>query len=75
MNTDGGPAFPVQAFAAPGSEVAWGMSLRDWFAGQALAGLVSEHGRYDSTGAALDAYSIADAMLRARERGQEGGAR
>lgn len=40
---------------------------------QALAALLSESGRYDSTGAALDAYCFADAMLSARERGQEGG--
>jgi len=69
---DGGPAFPVPDTHHPDGQIQYGtngMSLRDWFAGQALAGLVSEHGRYDSTGAALDAYSIADAMLRAREGG------
>ena len=72
---DGGPAFPVPDTYHPNGQIeygATGMSLRDWFAGQALAGLVSESGRYDSAGAALDAYSFADAMLRARERGQEG---
>lgn len=31
---DGGPAFPLQSLAEPNSEIAWGMSLRDWFAGQ-----------------------------------------
>lgn len=74
---DGGPAFPVQALAAPGSEVAWGMSLRDWFAGQALAWCLSEFSgnAEDMKQPAEAAYQIADAMLRARERGQEGGAR
>ena len=63
-----GPAFPASSHAP-------GMTLRDWFAGQALAGLVGTtaadggdflHGdgmriaeRY--------AYAFADAMLEARE--------
>lgn len=34
---DGGPAFPADNFAA---QYCPGMSLRDWFAGQALAGLI-----------------------------------
>ena len=45
-----------------------GMSLRDWFAGQALEG----HG-YDGWGAqdiAEMAYEIADAMLAARTAGE-----
>lgn len=33
---DGGPAFPGDSFASQHNH---GMSLRDWFAGQALAGL------------------------------------
>ena len=50
---DGGPAFPL-----PGEYVTTGMSLRDWFAGQALAGIVNtyigglvypEHGEDDGT--------------------------
>jgi len=36
---------------------------RDAFAGQALAGLVSESGRYESKGAAEDAYRFADAII------------
>ena len=63
---DGGPAFPRAA-----SELnydAEGMSLRDWFAGQALAGLLAS-GPYDCgpSGIAHDAYQIADAMLTARK--------
>ena len=49
-----------------------GMSLRDWFAGQALAGLASaqdQSGAWtsDAQSAAAWAYEIADAMLAARK--------
>lgn len=52
------------------------MSLRDWFAGQALAGICSG---FDDLGnatwtwdaAAVSAYSMADAMLAEREKGQK----
>ena len=69
---DGGPAFPTVAGQTVYSN---GMSLRDWFAGQALAGIMGPN--YDwftggtETGsraheAAHFAYSLADAMLAAR---------
>jgi hypothetical protein len=47
--------------------VAEGMTLRDWFAGQALTGLIAQtpH-RCFAAGFAHDAYCIADAMLAAR---------
>lgn len=35
---DGGPAFPI-SIPGVGDNGSGGMSLRDWFAGQALAGL------------------------------------
>ena len=65
------PAFPVQ-------EPDWaetGMSLRDWFAGQAIfAGL--DWGRYHETGSYADAatvsYEIADAMLAERAKAESG---
>jgi hypothetical protein len=78
--TDGGPAFPVVAENGLG-HVADGMSLRDWFAGQALAGMMSGgfkpneamdddpewEGQKDyKTPFALVAYRIADAMLAER---------
>ena len=44
-----------------------GMSLRDWFAGQALTGLVT-NGQYPAGQIAESAYSFADAMLAAREQ-------
>jgi hypothetical protein len=45
------------------------MSLRDWFAGQALAGIVtvSKFG-FSDAGMAEEAYDIADAMLAYRAR-------
>ena len=64
---DGGPAFPSDRFGE------LGMSLRDWFAGQALAGLCisrPERGhiwqRFSDDASEL-CYMIADAMLKARE--------
>ena len=70
MNT-GGQAFPVADTYHPNGQVqfgSYGMTLLDWFAGQALAGLVSESGRYDAAGAALDAYDLATAMLAEKSR-------
>ena len=49
------------------------MPLRDWFAGQALAGLIAASGndrgeiRYKTEAVAESAYEAADAMLKARE--------
>jgi len=79
---DGGAAFPTIARENDGqgnycyySE--GGMTLRDWFAGQALAGLVADSS-YDPKDkyneyASRFCYTIADAMLAERERsnGQE----
>jgi hypothetical protein len=74
---DGGPAFPHEGRDnGPGNIRGWphdGMSLRDWFAGQALAGIMSNctgDGRttWLPESAAFHAYSVADAMLKAREQ-------
>lgn len=71
---DCGPAFPkATVVCANGSVIdvlsTGGMSLRDWFAGQALAGLCVEM-RTDSEAyrakIAVRAYELADAMLAAR---------
>jgi hypothetical protein len=56
---DGGPAFPMHP-----NSWEYGMTLRDWFAGQALEGL-SYH--YTAKDAVKLAYEMADAMLKARE--------
>lgn len=60
---DGGPAFPFAAeYGHPAA--CGGMSLRDYFAGQALAGLMA-NGLGSS--AVKTAYDMADAMLRQRK--------
>jgi hypothetical protein len=69
---DGGPAFPWEDTKdAPGQPLpSSGMTLRDYFAGQALQGaahrLNNPHEHRDIL--ASDCYEIADAMLAARER-------
>ena len=76
--TDGGFAFPVADAGPPTSR---GMTLRDWFAGQALNGLLAQHGRTgpasqqaytspEDVAASQQAYNAADAMLEAREKGK-----
>lgn len=69
---DGGSAFPAAGQVGPehyGFEP--GMTLRDWFAGQALAGLLAACPTDGGErGIAHDAYLYADAMLAARERGR-----
>jgi len=68
---DGGPAFP-NVPSDPGY-TKWdeGMSLRDWFAGQALTGLMANPKRcYNFDGLAQDALRFADAMLKARGGGK-----
>jgi hypothetical protein len=63
---DGGSAFP-NGFDPPMH--ARGMSLRDWFAGQALASLATDMSRNGSSPLTLAtlAYLAADAMLKARQ--------
>lgn len=80
---DGGPAFPVREadrFNPDNNETHtieqhWGMSLRDYFAGQALAGMLSRQTTVDEwptfTEFAKDAYRYANAMLKAREGGAQ----
>ena len=72
---DGGQAFPHDY--KDGHWPEHGMSLRDWFAGQALAGLYSSSAKVmqpEMDGikgiqfVASVAYQIADAMLAERER-------
>jgi hypothetical protein len=72
IEQQGGPAFP-SATHHGNEHVFWfGMSLRDWFAGQALGGithaLVNGIRPTDVTHMVADAYGIADAMLAERAK-------
>jgi len=64
------PAFPFTYEDGGGGFIQHtGMTLRDWFAGQALAGLLAKNGEYEKTRyAASSAYEYADAMLEARDK-------
>ena len=67
---DGGPAFPSQRLGAdgmPSCEADSGMSLRDWFAGQALLATAGYRESADIDDIARQSYAIADAMLKARQ--------
>ena len=65
---DGGPAFPVPENKYGDPVHPGGMSLRDWFAGQALTGWISEGSNLRGHEAAIaeGCYVLADAMLQAR---------
>lgn len=60
-----GPAFPVSEPALP-----QGLSQRDWFAGQALQGLIATDRQFTHSIPAVArlAYDYADAMLAARRK-------
>jgi len=71
MDKNGGPAFPCDSMKQfPTQE---GMSLRDWFAGQALAGIMAnsklmivlDEKKQDP---ASCAYQMADFMLNERNK-------
>jgi hypothetical protein len=69
---DGGQAFPgIDIVCGDNALGCKGMSLRDWFAGQALTGIVyslksSGITERDIPKMATDCYFVADAMLKAR---------
>ena len=78
---DGGPAFPREDYQADDAPDQRGMSLRDYFAGRALAVLVHDliTGSHikdgigisladDTRAVAGEAYCYADAMLAEREK-------
>lgn len=80
---DGGPAFPADIQRRDPVTTEWGdmppqgMTLRDYFAGQALAGMVANPDieimrphEYAS-----DAYLYADAMMKARATAPQQGER
>lgn len=79
---DGGPAFPVTADVLTDFSIRdntnrqlTGMSLRDWFAGQALAGIAGHmtgptqrEGETAPQAHARWSYQVADAMLAERAK-------
>lgn len=69
---DGGPAFPFDEYTKDGQQfkVHLGMSLRDWFAGQALCGIMSGSSRTNFEMVSKESYKLADAMLNHREKTQ-----
>lgn len=79
LTEDGGPAFPVPKDRYVPFGDGCGMSLRDYFAGQALAGMchrVAQNGypigqTMETKWAAEAAYLFADAMLAARKGGTQ----
>ena len=78
---DGGPAYPseVRKIQHHGEKGGWqeavpatsGMSLRDYFAGQALAGLTA-NASFDGKASAYAPviYQFADAMIAERDKGE-----
>ena len=72
-NIDGGAAFPCVRNGKETTIPTNGMSLRDWFAGQALIGIMSNYttAKFGATDAdvARAAYDYADAMLASRRGG------
>lgn len=81
MNTmnktdDGGPAFPqahhsIHANTPEAARELLGMSLRDWFAGQALVGILTKREGIVAAKHATAAYRMADDMLAARKGGSD----
>ena len=73
----GGLAFPLTFDEPDGSKtVQLGMTMRDWFAGQALVGILAAHANPNATNTdfepcARDAYVLADFMLAERSKGSK----
>lgn len=71
VREDGGAAFPRLVPPVTNwslEDVTSGMSLRDWFAGQALAAVIAHTDRERWAWAAERAYEVADAMLAERSK-------
>jgi len=77
---DGGPAFPQHLAFGPNGEAVTagmyfaegpGMTLRDWFAGQALPAVIQQLKLHKDGRHEIDrvCYELADAMLAERAKG------
>lgn len=77
---DGGPAFPLQSIGPDFVPGYAGMTLRDWLAGQAVAGMSSRYREHHGAGSDLSvcrviaarAYELADAMIAERAKTKGG---
>ncbi len=63
---NGGPAFPAMHFDLGDDE--HGMTLRDYFAAKAMLGLLNSTRISQPDWIAKDAYEMADAMLKERNK-------
>lgn len=72
VRSDGGAAFPLHPGISPDWTNSAGMSLRDWFAGQALAMTAPAYVSLPQSAEVLAkrCYLVADAMLAARKATQ-----
>lgn len=68
MKDDGGPAFPYVSVLMFSSKS--GMSLRDWFAGMALANVGPDY-YADHRETVRHCFEVADAMLEARAQKED----
>ena len=75
MKNDGGPAFPVRysnEVDGPTVMPTRGMALRDYFAAEALMGMMASRNpkspRFRPDAVAEYVYAVADAMLKARNQ-------
>lgn len=68
VQNTGGPAFPL--VIPPEHSYSTGMTLRDYFAAEAMKGMLSENSgiRYPTDELVKFAYDVADEMLKAREQ-------
>ena len=72
FTTNGGPAFPLVFDCGDGTrEIYSGMSLRDWFAGLAMQGMIAKDTEPSPEQVPIivkSAYIMADAMLKERNK-------
>lgn len=65
---DNSSAFPHPVPVGSWGDPSCGMSLLDWFAGQALSGLLASEMNVPTTQFASSAYNFAEKMLAEREK-------
>lgn len=74
MRKTGGPAYPLVDYKFDGSPSTFnspGLTIHDWFAGQALMGILAQWpdgAEYDPHQTAKAAYEYADAMITERNK-------